>query len=34
MKTRINFYQKSLRVRRDPVLLQNMLMLWRVNYCT
>ncbi|MGB2707696.1 PilN domain-containing protein [Pseudoalteromonas nigrifaciens] len=28
MKTRINFYQKSLRVRRDPVLLQNMLMLW------
>ncbi|WP_240920910.1 PilN domain-containing protein [Pseudoalteromonas sp. Z9A5] len=28
MKTRINFYQKSLRVRRDPVPLQGMLTLW------
>ncbi|WP_231615109.1 PilN domain-containing protein [Pseudoalteromonas sp. SWN166] len=28
MKTRINFYQKSLRVRRDPVPLSGMITLW------
>ena len=28
MKTRINFYQKTLRVRRDPVPLSGMISLW------
>lgn len=28
MKTRINFYQKTLRVRRDPVPLSGMITLW------
>ena len=33
MKTRINFYQKAIRVRRDPVPFKGMLVLWLATLC-
>ncbi|MGB1290655.1 MAG: PilN domain-containing protein [Pseudoalteromonas sp.] len=33
MKTRINFYQKAIRVKRDPVPFKVMLALWLVTLC-